>query len=204
MDDPKSIVARGYDIVAEIYLERFGRSQVRDRWTNELIKHLPEHARVLDLGCGAGVPVALRLTEHGLDVLGIDISIRQIELARINVPAAEFLQADMTGVGFAPASFDAIAAFYSITHVPRAQHAELLRRIANWLKPRGLLVASLGSGDCAEWRGEWLGAEMFFSHYDAHVYQRLVCDAGLTIEYTEVVDQDNDDGRFFWVIARSP
>jgi hypothetical protein len=45
---------------------------------------------------------------------------------------------------------------------------------------------------------------MFFSHYDAHVYQRLVCDAGLTIEYTEVVDQDNDDGRFFWVIARSP
>jgi 2-polyprenyl-3-methyl-5-hydroxy-6-metoxy-1,4-benzoquinol methylase len=204
MDDPKAIVARGYDFVAETYLEQHGRSQVRDRWLDELIRRLPPRARVLDLGCGAGVPVALRLTEQGFDVLGIDVSMRQIELARINVPAAEFLQADMTAVGFAPASFDAIAAFYSITHVPRAKHAELLRRIANWLKPRGLLVASLGSGDCAEWRGEWLGAEMFFSHYDAHVYQRLICDAGLTIEYTEVVDQDNDDGRFFWVIARSP
>ena len=203
MDDRKSIVARGYDIVAEAYLERFGRSQVRDRWTNELIKRLPEHARVLDLGCGAGVPVALRLTEHGLHVLGIDISIHQIELARINVPAAEFMHADMTAVGFAPASFDAIAAFYSITHVPRIEHAALLRRMANWLKPGGLLIASLGSGDCADWRGDWLGAEMFFSHYDASTYRRLVCDAGLKIEYSELVDQDHDDARFLWVIARS-
>jgi SAM-dependent methyltransferase len=111
MDDPKAIVARGYDFVAETYLEQHGRSQVRDRWLDELIRRLPPRARVLDLGCGAGVPVALRLTERGFDVLGIDVSIRQIELARINVPAAEFLQADMTGVGFAPASFDAIAAF---------------------------------------------------------------------------------------------
>jgi hypothetical protein len=29
-DDPKSIVATGYDLVAEGYLERYGCSQVRD------------------------------------------------------------------------------------------------------------------------------------------------------------------------------
>ena len=33
--------------------------------------------------------------------------------------------------------FDAICAFYSITHVPREQHALLLRRIASWLRPGG-------------------------------------------------------------------
>jgi SAM-dependent methyltransferase len=203
MADPKSIVSRGYDIVAESYLERFGRSQVRDRWMNELIARLPVHARVLDLGCGAGVPVALRLTEHGCDVLGVDVSIRQIGLARTNVPAAEFVQADMTTVEFAPASFDAVAAFYSITHVPRVEHAALLRRMTNWLKPGGLLVASLGSGDCADWRGGWLGVEMFFSHYDSSTNERLVCEAGLKIECAEVVNQDHDDARFLWVIARS-
>jgi SAM-dependent methyltransferase len=203
MADPIAIVSRGYDIVAESYLERFGRSQVRDRWMNELIVRLPRHARVLDLGCGAGLPVALRLTEHGCDVLGVDVSIRQIGLARTNVPAAEFVQADMTTVELAAGSFDAVAAFYSITHVPRVEHAALLRRMADWLKPGGLFVGSLGSGDCADWKGNWLGAEMFFSHYDAATYRRLVCDAGLKIECAEQVDQDNDDARFLWVIARS-
>ena len=43
---------------------------------------------------------------------------------------------------------------------------------------------------------------MFFSHYDATTYQRLVCEAGLKIETAELVDQDHDDARFFWVIAR--
>jgi 2-polyprenyl-3-methyl-5-hydroxy-6-metoxy-1,4-benzoquinol methylase len=204
MDDAKSVVAAGYDIVAEAYLARHGRSQVRDRWIDELIARLPVQARVLDLGCGAGVPVARRLAERGFHVLGIDISIRQIGLARINVPAAEFVRADMTAIEFAAASFDAVAAFYSFTHVPRVEHALLLQRTANWLKPGGLLVASLGSGDCADWRGNWLGVEMFFSHYDANTNERLVCDSGLKIECAELVDQDHDDARFLWVIARAP
>jgi SAM-dependent methyltransferase len=187
---------------AGTYLDRHGRSVVRDRWLGELITRLPEHARVLDLGCGAGVPVAHQLTERGFDVIGVDGSTRQIELARSNVPAAKFIHADMTNVDFLPASFDAIAAFYSVTHVPREEHAALLRRIVSWLKPGGMFVASLGSGECPGWIGEWLGTEMFFSHYDASTYERLVRDAGLNIELAELVDQDNDDGQFLWVIAR--
>lgn len=200
--DPKVIVARGYDAVAGAYLERFGRSQVRARWLDALIARLPKAARVLDLGCGAGVPVARRLIDLGCDMVGVDASAGQIELARRTVPGAEFIHADMTRVDLAAGSFDAVAAFYSITHVPRVEHAALLRRIAGWLKPGGTFLASLGSGQCADWRGEWLGTEMFFSHYDADTNARLVRAAGLAIELAELVDQDDDDARFLWVIAR--
>lgn len=199
--DPKAVVAHGYDVMAETYLERHGRSAVRDRWLEEMIARLPAAARVLDLGCGAGVPVAHRLAERDFSVVGIDGSARQIELARRNVPAAEFIHADMTAACFRPCSFDGVAAFYSITHVPREEHAILLRRIAHWLKPNGLFIASLGAGECVDWMGEWLGAEMFFSHYDATTYQRLVREAGLMIDHAEVVDQDHDNARFLWVIA---
>ena len=41
--------------------------------------------RVLDLGCGAGVPIARRLAER-YKVTGVDISERQIMLVRRNVP----------------------------------------------------------------------------------------------------------------------
>src|SRR5262245_37910355 len=200
--DPKSVVAHGYNVVAGPYLERHGKSVVRDRWLREMIHRLPDAARLLDLGCGAGVPVAQRLAQRGFDVVGVDGSVEQIKLARRNVPNAEFIHTDMTAVAFPRRSFDAVAAFYSITHVPREEHATLLRRIADWLKPDGLFIASLGAGECADWVGEWLGTKMFFSHYDASTYERLVRAAGFNIEIAELVDQDNEDARFLWVIAR--
>jgi SAM-dependent methyltransferase len=200
--DPKSLVATGYDAIAEGYLERYGSSLVRDQWLGKLIALLSRNSRVLDLGCGAGVPVARELATRGHEVVGIDGSARQISFARLNVPNAHFIHADMTHVEIATASFDAVAAFYSITHVPRDEHADLLRRIASWLKPGGLFLASLGANQSSGWKGNWLGVEMFFSHYGAEVNEQLVRHAGFNIEEAALVDQDNEDGRFLWVAAR--
>lgn len=202
IDGPKSLVANGYDLAAEAYLERYGRSTVRDHWLGKLIELLPENARVLDLGCGAGIPVARELAARGFQVVGVDGSARQIELARGNVHAAEFLQVDMNDAVFSSGSFDAVSAFYSITHVPRDEHAFLFQRIATWLRPGGVFVASLGADKPGDWRGNWLGVELFFSHFDAAVNEKLVRDAGLTIEHAQIVEQDNEDGRFLWIIAR--
>jgi ubiquinone/menaquinone biosynthesis C-methylase UbiE len=56
--DPKCLVANAYDQIADSYLERFGASTVHDHWLSELLVRLPAQggARVLDLGCGAGIP----------------------------------------------------------------------------------------------------------------------------------------------------
>jgi ubiquinone/menaquinone biosynthesis C-methylase UbiE len=202
--DPKRLVANGYDRIADRYLARFGASTVRDHWLCELLKRLPAQggARVLDLGCGAGVPVARALAIAGHEVVGIDGSAGQIGLARDNVPAAQFIQADMATVEFPAQSFDSVTAFYSITHLPRLEHGDLLRRVAAWLKPEGLLVASLGASASCDWTGDWLGTEMYFSHYDSRTNLALLRGAGFTIERSEVMDQDNEDARFLWVVAR--
>ncbi len=47
----------GYDQIADSYLQQFGHSAVRARKLNELADLLPSRAHVLDLDCGAGVPV---------------------------------------------------------------------------------------------------------------------------------------------------
>jgi SAM-dependent methyltransferase len=93
--------------------------------------------RILDIGCGAGIPLTLALSET-FDVTGVDVSTRQIELARKNVPAARFIHGDVTTSDFAVASFDAAVASYSLIHVPRGEHVGLFRSIARWLSTDGV------------------------------------------------------------------
>lgn len=185
--DKQCIVAAGYDNVADAYLERFGFSTVRQKWLGRLVAALPATGgRVLDLGCGAGVPVARYLAASGHTVIGIDGSPQQVVRARQNVPQATFIEADMCNVTFDAGSFHAVGAFYSITHVPPAQQGPLLARIASWLKPGGTLVASFGAGVAGEWTGDWLGTTMFFGHVGEAEALRLLTDAGLMVRHSAV------------------
>ncbi|WP_437999917.1 class I SAM-dependent methyltransferase [Sorangium sp. So ce185] len=207
-DDPKRIVADGYDTIAPRYLAWSGLqpSPQRMRYLGRLLDLVPPGASVLELGCGAGVPVSRALAAR-CRLTGVDISAAQIALARQHVPTATFVQADMTALDVAPATFDAVTAFYAITHVPRDQHAELLARIAAWLRPGGLLLATMGASDSPDTvEADWLGAPMFFSHFDAETNRALVRQAGLDLLDAEVVDEHEDGVTvpFLWVVARKP
>jgi 2-polyprenyl-3-methyl-5-hydroxy-6-metoxy-1,4-benzoquinol methylase len=62
----------------------------------------------------------------------------------------------MTRLSYASASFDAVVAFYSIIHVLRAEHPDLLHAIATRLKPGGLFVATMGATDVeAQFSPNW-------------------------------------------------
>lgn len=202
-DDPIALVQRGYDRMAERYLAWATDSPTRARYLQATIQRLPRAARVLELGCGAGIPVARALRRHA-EVVGIDISATQIALARQHVPTATFVQADLTHLDFPAASFDAIVAFYTITHVPRAAHAGIFANIARWLKPNGTFTASLGAeDDPGTVEDDWLGEPMYFSHFSADENRRLVRQSGLRLVQDEVVAEDEDGVpvRFLWVLA---
>jgi SAM-dependent methyltransferase len=206
--DPKQIVAAGYDIAAGRYLAWSGErpSGPRLRYLSKALELIPPGSNVLELGCGAGIPMTAALAD-GRHVTGVDISAAQIELARRNVPAATFLQADMTTLDFPAASFDAVVAFYSLTHVPRDEQGPLLERIVRWLRPGGVFVASMGAEeDPGGVEHDWLGVDMYFSHFGAKKNRRLVERAGFEIESAEIdaEPEDRHDARFLWVIARAP
>jgi SAM-dependent methyltransferase len=206
--DPKRIVADGYDAIADRYLawSDLRPSPARLRYLTLALELIPAGSAVLDLGCGAGIPMTQALAQDRV-VTGVDISATQIAMARRNVPSAAFIQADMTSVDFEPGTFDAVVAFYSLTHVPRDEHLPLVLRVRGWLRPRGLFLASMGADDePGDVESGWLGADMYFSHFGARANRRLVERAGLVIERTELATEPEDrhDARFLWVIARSP
>jgi indole-3-acetate monooxygenase len=90
------------------------------RWLSLLNNHVRPGVRILDMGCGTGIPLTLTLS-NTFDVTGVDISARQIELAGRNVPTARCIQDDVTTLDCAPASFSAVVA-ESISHCQAAQH----------------------------------------------------------------------------------
>jgi ubiquinone/menaquinone biosynthesis C-methylase UbiE len=203
--DPKEVVARGYDEIAQRYLDwsALRPSPARRHYLELACERIPPGASVLELGCGAGLPMTRALAD-GRDVTGVDISATQIALARRNVPSATFIQADMTALAFDDDSFDAAVAFYSLTHVPRDELPGLLGRIRRWLRRGGILIATMGvEDDPGGIEKDWLGVDMYFSHFSARTNRRLVEAAGFTIEEAEVVaePEDRHSARFLWIVA---
>ena len=187
MTDPKDIVREGYDRISRAY-----RGDTVDpeeapyyrRCMDLLFPRLMTGSRVLDLGCGCGIPATRELSVRH-DVTGVDISPVQIERARSLVPSAEFLCADMTGLGFPPAGFDAIISLYSIIHVPIEEQPDLLKKMATWLKLDGWLLCTVGHREWTGTQEDWLGVPggtMYWSHADQRTYEEWLVDLHFRIE----------------------
>jgi SAM-dependent methyltransferase len=206
--DPKRIVADGYDAIAERYLawSDLRPSPTRLHYLALALERIPPGSDVLELGCGAGIPMTVALAD-GRTLTGVDISATQLEMARRNVPNATFFHADMTTLAFEPASFDAVVAFYSLTHVPREEQTDLIGRIRRWLRPGGLFLAAMGADDePGDVEADWLGVDMYFSHFGARANRRLLERSGLVLELADIAvePEDRHDARFLWVVARAP
>jgi 2-polyprenyl-6-hydroxyphenyl methylase/3-demethylubiquinone-9 3-methyltransferase len=108
-------------------------------------KRLPlRGARVLDVGCGAGL-LSEALAKEGAEVLALDLAPELVEVAKLHLlesglrvdyrlVSAEALAEEM------PASFDAVTCMEMLEHVP--DPGSVLQACATLLKPGGRLFVS--------------------------------------------------------------
>jgi SAM-dependent methyltransferase len=205
-DEARALVRRGYDAIGERYREWAATVESPTApYLDRLDAELADGAAILDLGCGPGAPAARLARRHRLTC--VDASAAQLELARRHVPKATFVHADMTELDLPPASFDAVVALFSLLHVPRDEQPAVLERIAGWLRPGGLFLATLG---VAEHAGvvdpDWLGAPMYSSSLGQERYLELLPELGLVPEYAAIEPQVEHGltVAFLWVLARRP
>jgi cyclopropane fatty-acyl-phospholipid synthase-like methyltransferase len=178
---PKEIVREGYDRISYAYRDDEGTSNTGyAAWLEQLLPLLDDGARVLDLGCGNGVPVSRVLAER-FRLTGVDLSQVQIDRARTLVPKGDFARADMTEVDFSAESFDAVVSFFAIIHVPLEEQQALFRKLAVWLAQGGYLLASVGLNSWTGTEQNWHGAEMYWSHADEATYRRWIAECGLDV-----------------------
>ena len=199
MKKKEKIVEKGYDKIAEKY-QAIRLAFDHKKELDKFVSLLPKNARILDVGCGTGVPVAQFLFKAGFDITGIDFSEKMIRLARKNVSEATFLKKDMTKLDFETDSFDGLTAFYSIIHVPREKHSSLFQSFHRILRSGGVMLICLGPD---EWEAtdEYYGTEMFWSQYNPKKSLQLVKDAGFQIIFDSILVRGGE--KHYWVMARN-
>lgn len=199
----EEIVREGYNAIARQYLaSRTGDSEDVSL-LGELADRLPRGAKVLDAGCGAGVPVT-RVLSQFFEVTGVDFAESQLQLARELVPGASFLLKDMRELDFADSSFDAICSYYALIHVPRESHAPILRNFYRMLRPSGVVLLCMGSSDVEEEVStNYYGVPMYWSHYDADTNVKMVEACGFTVIWSRiVVDSTYPQSNHLFVLAQ--
>jgi ubiquinone/menaquinone biosynthesis C-methylase UbiE len=132
--------------------------------------------------------------------VGVDFSRGQLRLAAENVPGASLVQGDMTALPFDDDAFDAVVAYWSLIHVPLADHQTVVDEFARVLRPGGRALLSEGT---SEWVGEnpdWLGSgvAMEWNVAGPAATRAQLRAAGFEIVETrdvpEPLDHDGDDG----------
>ena len=185
-----------YDLIAEQWHANKREPAYVKRvlpYVNQILEGLPAGAKVLDLGCGNGDPIAKHLVERGVHITCVDESIEMLKFARQTVPEVEFIHANMVNVELTE-TFDAAIAWDSMFHVERKHHAQIYQKLSNALKVGGRLLSSVGGSAPSEdesvesFTSEMFGQPFYYSGFAPEVTRKLIEESGFEIELWEVDD----------------
>jgi cyclopropane fatty-acyl-phospholipid synthase-like methyltransferase len=194
------MMQNSYDFIAEQWHKNFRGQAYVDRvlgYVDKILADLPPQAKVLDLGCGTGNPIAKHIVERGFCVTGVDQSKELLKIAKTVVPEAELIHADMVETQLTE-KFAAAVAWDSIFHVERKHHSGIYRKLARSLEMGGRLLLSVGGSDAEDstsnasdaegFTSEMFGRTFFYSGYAPQVARQTLEAEGFEIEVWEIDD----------------
>lgn len=198
-----------YDLIADKWHQNVHRDARVERtlgYVDRVLEGLAPGAKVLDLGCGTGNPIARHIIDRGFRVVGVDQSQKMLAIAKQVIPEAELIHADMIEMRFTE-KFAAAIVWDSAFHVPREHHTAIYQKIAGALEQGGRTLLSVG-GEGAEsadssfpgLTSQMHGATFFYDAYAPVLARQIIEAAGFEIELWEV-DDPSSHGHIA-VIAR--
>jgi SAM-dependent methyltransferase len=169
-----------FDLIGRRYDESFVERDAQLAEGTWLLEQLGRPARVLDLGCGSGLPTAKQLLDAGVEVVGTDESQVMLDLADEQAPGGTYLHRDLRDVSDL-GEFDAAIAFFALIMLPKADIPPLLRRLRSQLRGPRLLQIAMVLGDFDKFPISFLGVPTEVCAYPPDELRQVVTDAGFEI-----------------------
>ena len=180
--DHKKVVIDGYNRCSTAY------AKVRNQEIEPSLSLLTDtlmnkDAKILDIGCGNGIPVSKILSSY--KVTGIDISKKQIAQARSKVPNAQFICTDIMEFDFKHSYWDAIVSYFTIFHLRKNEQLQLFDKMAKGLRLGGYFLLTLTlRNEQGYTEDDFFGVKMFWENYSLKEYEKIFTAKGMKILYS--------------------
>ncbi len=191
-------IRQGYDKIADTWYEK-REWYIEQPSIDEAISYLQSGAKILDVGCGSGKPIANYLVEKNFDVYGVDISPKLIDYAKQIIPENKLFVGDICDFS-TDIKFDAIICWFALFHIHAEHHLDVLKKFHAFLKPKGILLITFADTSCEPGgtdvkviddrtiESEMFGERFCHSGHPARVNSELVKQAGYKI-ISDKIDQ---------------
>ena len=184
---------------ARAWTELRGNFLYEKAWLDHFLALIPQHSKILDLGCGSGKPIADYLIQHDHKITGVDSSDVMIEMARQNFPEQHWLQADMRTVEF-DQKFNAILAWDSFFHLTPNDQRQIFRQFARFAQQGTVLMFSSGPSH-GEAIGDLFGDALYHASLAPEEYRALLKQSGFKV--IKMVAEDVEcTGHTVWLAQK--
>ncbi|KAL7928173.1 S-adenosyl-L-methionine-dependent methyltransferase [Trichoderma chlorosporum] len=189
-DSVTHTIASLYDSIGAKYEEAFADIPAQQKSLEWLVSHLPRTGgKILDIGCGTGSPVALKLSSppHNHLVHGIDVSEEMLSAARQSVPSATFELIDVRNFKAEAATFDAVTSYFALlVDITQNEIRETFQRIFDWIKPGGFFILGTIPVDIELSPENWLGMKALLTSMSEEQYMKALKQVGFVVEFSEL------------------
>jgi len=182
---PNADASAGYETVASAFEANRERARIGAETVAEWARTLPPRAEVLELGCGAGVPVTDVLARAGCVVWGVDASPTLLASFRARFPDFRSACEDIVVSPFFSRTFDAAVAVGVLFLLDPAAQLRVIGRVAGALEPGGRFLFTAPASP-VRWRDVLTGR--LSQSLGASTYTATLENAGLRLE-REVEDE---------------
>lgn len=162
------------------------KSLIEGRWLDQFLAWIQPHGLILDLGCGAGDPIAGYFLGRGFRVIGVDASSEMVALAERRFPDSDWRVGDMRRLDLSE-SFDGIIAWNSFFHLMPEEQRDVLRLLGRHLNAGAALLLTVGP-EAGEVTGRVGGEPVYHASLAPEEYFELL--EGLGIDVVAFVPED--------------
>ena len=187
-----SVIAKKY---AEIFYDELSTKPIDCKLYDMFIERLPDNCVCLELGCGPG-EISNYFHQKGVNIIGIDKSVKMIEIAKKLNEKIEFKVDDVFQLKLESGKFDGIVAPYLIVNFSNKEVEKSIREMNRVLKSTGILLMSFHIGNNKKLKAKnFLGSakSMIFILHKVDKIKRLIINNGFRI--TEVITREPYEGE---------
>lgn len=180
IEKKKGVIA-DYDDIAKEYAEEFFYDTSDNKYIDAFLQSL-DGIKILDVGCGNGKDCKY-ISEKGFEVIGIDLSVGMLAIAKEKVPNGKFEVMDIADITYPENSYDGIISNCSLFHIPSEELPKTLESFARVLKPNGklLLILQEGLGETMIEEPYRPGVNIYMNYFSVETISNLLQEYGFEV-----------------------